>query len=199
MSHLLSLSALHAAAPGVLSVVFGSDGDFEGAPVWRPPLWGTLRPRKGNPPDENDGQTGFVFRYTLNTAMRGNADPAVVMDGPAAIWGIGGAALDCRVPSVAARLAGLCARALDVEATGQAWATEAGEIRPEFWVVRYCDTAGYAASVAWCKATGRPDRRGLSPCPPETPSLPAGLADVPSFLASLTLSLAPRIAALAAR
>ena len=39
MSHLLSLSELHAAAPGVLDVVFGADGEFLLAPMFRPPLW----------------------------------------------------------------------------------------------------------------------------------------------------------------
>lgn len=37
--HLLSLSDLNAAAPGVLSVVFGPDGEFLLAPMFRPPLW----------------------------------------------------------------------------------------------------------------------------------------------------------------
>lgn len=171
--HLLSLSALHAAAPGVLDIVFGADGDFEGAPEWRCMCWDS----------RDSAYVATITRSALDAFVFGGRIPPQF-------------ALDCRLPSVAARLAGLCARALDVEATGQAWATEAGEIRPEFWVLRYCDTAGYAASVAWCKATGRPDRRGLSPCPPETPSLPAGLADVPSFLAALTLAMAPKIAAL---
>lgn len=184
-SHLLSLSALHAAAPGVLDVVFGSDGDFEGAPRFTGPV--AYDVRSGTYPDLR------LYRY-LHLGFGLGPDVRLVGDDDNVPRSR--CALDCRVPSVAARLAGLCARALDAEATGQAWATEAGEIRPEFWVVRYCDTAGYAASVAWCKATGRPDRRGLSPCPPETPSLSAGLADVPSFLAALTLAMAPKIAAL---
>ena len=37
--HLLSLADLDAAAPGVLSVVFGPDGDFTNAPRWQPPIW----------------------------------------------------------------------------------------------------------------------------------------------------------------
>lgn len=39
MTHLLSLSNLHAAAPGVLEVVGGLDGDFDKAPIFHPPLW----------------------------------------------------------------------------------------------------------------------------------------------------------------
>lgn len=77
MSHLLSLSELHTAAPGVLDVVFGADGEFEGAPNWHPPLW--------------DGAWAHHFGAV--------PDP------------IDGLALDLRVPSVACRLAGLCARA----------------------------------------------------------------------------------------
>ncbi len=36
--HLLSLADLHVAAPGVLDVVFGPDGDFEGAPRFTGPV-----------------------------------------------------------------------------------------------------------------------------------------------------------------
>lgn len=39
MTHLLSLATLHAAAPGVLEVVGGFDGDFDTAPIFHPPLW----------------------------------------------------------------------------------------------------------------------------------------------------------------
>ena len=37
--HTLSLADLNAAAPDVLSVVFGPDGEFLLAPMFRPPLW----------------------------------------------------------------------------------------------------------------------------------------------------------------
>lgn len=39
MTHLLPLPTLHAAAPGVLEVVGGLDGDFDTAPIFHPPLW----------------------------------------------------------------------------------------------------------------------------------------------------------------
>lgn len=39
MTHLLYLHVLHTAAPGVLEVVGGFDGDFDGAPIFHPPLW----------------------------------------------------------------------------------------------------------------------------------------------------------------
>ena len=39
--HTLSLADLNAAAPDVLSVVFGPDGEFLLAPMFRPPLWHT--------------------------------------------------------------------------------------------------------------------------------------------------------------
>ena len=176
-SHLLPLSTLHGAAPGVLDVVFGPDGDFEGAPEWRCPLQSTI------------GVVYHVEWYREEDTIwcRGERNALVAY---------GNMALDLRVPSVAARLAGLCARALDDEAVGQAWVTEAGEIHKDFWVLRYCDKDGYAASCAWRKDTGRPDRRSLSPCPTSAPIVPAGLPDVASFLAALTLALAPKIAAL---
>lgn len=177
---------MHRDGPGSLGVVFGPDGGFEGAPLWRPPLWGTLRPRKGNPPDENDGQTGFVFRYTLNTTMHGDADLAVVMDGPAAIWGIGGAALDCRVPSVAARLAGLCARALGGPSDARLRMNdESVSLVGDRWQVTWQRDGGWEIVT--------PDDPRFS-CPRMRTHETAA-----SFLASLTLTLAPRIAGLAAR
>ena len=178
MSHLLPLSALHAAAPGVLDVIFGADGDFEGAPLWRPPLWGTLRPRKGNQPDADDGQTGFVFRYTLNTAMRGNADLAVVMDGPAAIWGIGGAALDCRIPSVAARLIWLCGLALGYN--GPLYCYESHD--EDCNGVKHDD-------CCWYLLASRAHEGGAY-------YWQKNFSTEAAFIASMTLALAPKIAAL---
>ena len=84
-AHLLPLSALHAAGPGVLEVIFGADGDFPGAPIWRGPLVScgeivTL--------DHLDALGIFVRSPEWVRLYRGRHDVA----------------LDCRVPSVAARL-----------------------------------------------------------------------------------------------
>ena len=180
--HLLRLTAPKiVAAPGFLDAVFGPDGNFEGAPPWTGPI--VLFVGKGRK----------QWAYVLASPSPICGSMYVRERGSEFLSEMG---LDLHVPSVAARLAGLCARALDVEATGQAWATETGEIQKDYWALRYCDQDGYAASCAWMKTTGKPDRRSLSPCPVGAPTLPANLPDVPAFLAALTLALAPKIAAL---
>jgi hypothetical protein len=85
-SYLLPPSTLHAAAPGVLDVVFGPDGDFEGAPRWTGPVW-----------------TGE--RYAPAQAQHGRIGTLKGAELPSA-------ALDLRVTSVADRLRRLCERAL---------------------------------------------------------------------------------------
>lgn len=187
-SHLLDLRALHISAPGVLDVIFGPDGPCD---FWSAPVWGSIAR------NDDRGRTPADY-YWVGDVVGGHVrtyDPRAHVDGDHGSLIID-AALDCRVPSVAARLAGLCARAMDPEATGQAWATEAGEMRPDYWVLRYCDTAGHVASAAWAKTTGSPNWRALSPCPPAAPDLPADLPDVASFIAALVMALAKRIAAL---
>lgn len=104
-AHLLSLADLHAAAPGVLDVVFGPDGDFEGAPQWGGPVWGA----------EHLGDFGpswydvSVEGAQLWALSKDPSDPGMttIPDG----------ALDLRVSTVAARLAGLCARAMGDDAS----------------------------------------------------------------------------------
>lgn len=88
-THLLSLADLHSAAPGVLDVVFGPDGDFEG----RPPFVCFLR---------IDGEADDLWgiSHVLDCGMW------------VGCWRVGDHALDLRIPSIAARLAGLCVRAL---------------------------------------------------------------------------------------
>ena len=78
MSYLLHPSTLHAAAPGVLDVIFGPDGDFEGAPEWTPPMWSEKLQCWGHP------RVG------------------------AAMWFVDEGALDLRIHSVYARLLRLC-------------------------------------------------------------------------------------------
>lgn len=92
-SHILSLTALHAAAPGVLDVVFGPDGDFEGAPRFTGPV-----------------------RSTGGWIAVASVDHEAVTSIHLGIGGRGRryhneVALDLRTPTVAARLAGLCWRA----------------------------------------------------------------------------------------
>jgi len=99
MSHLLSLSALHAAAPGVLDIVFGADGDFEGAPRFTGPI--AYDVRSGAYPD---------LRLYRHLHLGFGLGPDVCLVGDDDNVPRSRCALDCRVPSVAARLAGLCAR-----------------------------------------------------------------------------------------
>lgn len=154
MSHLLSLPAMHRDGPGSLDVVFGPDGDFEGAPRWDPPVfwlnqyirWGWLR-----------SQASFEHLILPDLA------------------------LDLRIPSVAARLAGLCARALG-QSQPRGWGVE--DANPEWCFQSVWGTRAYN----W-RLNGAPYGAGL-------PVLPKGLLTPEAFLASLTLSLAPRIAAL---
>ena len=156
-AHLPSLSALHAAAPGVLGVIFGPDGDFEGAPNFVGPLLDTVERRP-------------AYQYVMVT-------PGLVYD-----WAtMTHYALDLRVPSVAARLAGLCARALGQSQPIGWWV---GEANPE-----WCLQSSWGTRAFNWRLTGVPYGTGL-------PVLPRGLLTCEAFLAALTLALAPRIAAL---
>lgn len=82
-AHLLSLAALHTAAPGVLDVIFGADGDFDGAPDWRPPL-----------ACEDDWATDYRITDGACWVYKGSHGNTVQ-------WLVD---FDCRLPSVAARL-----------------------------------------------------------------------------------------------
>jgi hypothetical protein len=98
--HLLPLSALHAAAPGVLSVVFGKDGTRDDAPLWRAPIWGTVA---GSDP-------GFYTMSSLHIDSEGPKVCAANIDRAFSPMMRDGA-LDLTIPSIACRLAGLCLRA----------------------------------------------------------------------------------------
>ena len=87
--HLLSLADLNAAAPGVLDVVFGPDGDFTNAPRWQPPIW-----------------DGYI--HALFDCFEG--DRGVGLLGLQYEVPYERAALDLRIPTVAARLLALLRR-----------------------------------------------------------------------------------------
>jgi hypothetical protein len=102
-------------------------------------------------------------------------------------------ALDLRIPSVAARLAGLCARALgfmDRWSWGPpdgAWGVRFGYVGggPKRWMIG-CACYGFA-----------PIEADVVDFPALTDWTDAGIAQAhASFLSALTLALAPRIAAL---
>lgn len=173
-AHLLALADLHAAAPGVLDVIFGRDGDFEGAPEWRCPIW-----------DSEDGPDGDWMGISRH-ARHPIADQFNPLDTMF---------FDVRIPSVAARLAGLCARSIQMHAADPG---------PWYWTARgiSAEFGQYGGFERWEVSDGmlrplhlidsltrRKDRLA--------PILPADAASSrPAFLASLTLALAPRIAAL---
>lgn len=98
--YLLPLSVLHAAAPGVLSVVFGKDGTRDDAPLWRAPIWGTVA---GSDP-------GFYTMSSLHIDSEGPKVCAANIDRAFSPMMRDGA-LDLTIPSIACRLAGLCIRA----------------------------------------------------------------------------------------
>lgn len=200
-SHLLPLSTIAATLP----VLFGPDGDFPGAPRFRCALWAAGCWAESGP----DG--------VYVQARRVLRDRAVVSD--PLIYGVGDRGytssqvfIDLRIPSVAARVAGLCARAL-----GAHWA--------EGWTVRQyenglaLESSGMRPDAngrptlhfdgwAWYDAT--PNARSRRPVlgrhtraegirdPVDYPLTFDVLGGHPraSFLASLFVSLAPRIAAL---
>lgn len=171
-NHLISLAELHAAAPGVLDVIFGPDGDFEGAPCWDGPVmaagcWANIVGY-----DTNDSFA--QLRYPHGVMTRAEFEP------------FSSCALDIRVPSVAARLAGLCARAMGFDLFS-------GAVCSAYQHGEYFTLAGPHGmqDITWGSA-GWPTSRWRAP-----PDLPRALMVSPSsFLAALTLALAPRIAAL---
>lgn len=164
MSHLLSPSELHAEAPGVLDVVFGADGEFLLAPMFRPPLW------------HADGY--WVWQYQVDDLT---VQPL---------------ALDLRVPSVAARLAGLCAQALGVS-IGAGWALVCEAHPGVLYRLAGVMTTGRSVTAGAWLSTGRSFRAEAKiwddvPNPPHGP-------DPHAFLARLCIALAPRIRDLSRR
>ena len=105
LSHLLSLSALHTEAPGVLNVIFGPDGNVKGAPRWAGPMTSLADPSRHG---------WVVWRGVLHVSLAtSDGHWSSTVEQWRERW-----ALDLRVPSVAARLAGLCAQALAQQRAG---------------------------------------------------------------------------------
>jgi len=164
MSHLLPLSALHAAAPGVLDIVFGADGDFEGAPRWKGPAALIM--------------AGIFIRW-YEVEMIAWPEDGLMND----------LALDCRIPSVAARLAGLCARAVPHVPESVTAAHVRHRRASNLWSLVWVDSAGFTKEASW-------NGDGTRTHPYDSDLAGAPFAGPAAFLASLTLALAPRIASL---
>lgn len=92
-SHLLPLSVLHAASPGVLSVVFGKDGAGDNHPNFTGPVYGSAG--------------GYAPGWWHIEGFDG-ADVLLMND---AIGEYDALSLSVLLPSTACRLAGLCLRA----------------------------------------------------------------------------------------
>jgi len=101
-AHLLTLADLHAAAPGVLGVIFGRDGTFDDAPAWTAPIWWSDIRRWAY------AGIGSRIEVTRERDIHGGLVQVDQRTAPAEF-----ACLDCRVPAIAARLAALCAKASD--------------------------------------------------------------------------------------
>lgn len=175
-SYLLTLAALHAAAPGAIDVVFGPDGDFEGAPRFTGPVLGRIR-----------GELPMGYHHVCTSyepdqigVMR-NDGTRKLCDAPA---------LDLRIPSVAARLAGLCARALGAPPPVVAYVVATGVPEHGFLVLRAEWLLIGERRWCWNRDTGA----DLSMHPTGIRLPPR--CDAASALAALTFALAPRIAAL---
>lgn len=168
--HLLPLSALHAAAPGVLDVVFRPDGDFKGAPPWAGPMTSLA---------DTARHGWLVWRGALHVSVA-TADGhwSSTVEQWRERW-----ALDLRIPTVAARLAGLCARAMG--GAGDGWRVIR---RRGVWVLGRYHSPGMAQTYHWTLA-GWQGHNGvnLTLTDDDTPE---------SVLAKLTLTLAPQVAAL---
>lgn len=180
-AHLLSLAALHAAAPGVLDVIFGADGDFEGAPRWVGPV---LTPQG--------------YRHSLRgvtISSRPDLPGGVLVNGIGdRVYLSADVALDLRIPSVAARIAGLCARALTFSgkvsaAIVQSWWSREGDGME----IVYAAENGSRRIIWFSDGTMLTSGCVQFDIPEDDMS-----TDPASFLASLCLALAPRIAALPA-
>ena len=92
-SHLLPLSVLHAASPGVLSVVFGKDGAGDNHPNFTGPVYGSAG--------------GYAPGWWHIEGFDG-ADVLLMND---AIGEYDALSLSVLLPSTACRLAGVCLRA----------------------------------------------------------------------------------------
>lgn len=181
--HLLPLCDFHAAAPGVLDVVFGLDGDFKGAPDWACSL--LIAPDYGG---------GYILC----------ASPQLMREGVKILFADTGTLnmadchFDLRVPSVAARLAGLCARALGHRLPAT-WSIQ-NERGGVFALVGVAHTprTSFDSTIVLRWDRGRAMGYG-SGGDAQHPSITTTATDGTVFLRDLVLALAPQIAALGTR
>ena len=103
-AYLLRLSTLHLAAPGVLDIVFGPDGDFEGAPDW---IGQVLSWSPAYGPESRAATYQPVSLVYPEAVSHGDYSGRTRFEH---------AALDLRMPSTHARLMRLCSMVQDIDA-----------------------------------------------------------------------------------
>jgi hypothetical protein len=170
---LINLSAAHAKAPGVLDRVFGKDGDFEGAPLFTGPCWSAQR--------RSYVHVGAEYAPATYHGARNDCAGLPALDREDLF-------LDPRVPTVGARIAWLCALAIDPRATS-AYA----DVGPNGFTLHCTLPWGSATAYYWNHSGHTYSTRG--------PSLDRYFPGYTSytaadFLAALFMELAPLIAAL---
>lgn len=178
MTAFLTLAQLHEQAPGAWEVLSGPDG---AAPRWTGPLWSTWRTDFVFVFGAVDSQTASPCYWGVMMTPK-HADPEYPNDPQHAV--IASASELCfrfDVPSVAAHVAGWCARAL-------------GEESRVDWSVR-------TVAGEWCLQSfpGRREynwRADGTPYGDALPTLPGPPRSPEEFLRGLLEALAPRIASL---
>ena len=100
-SHVLNASDLHTLAPGIIKVIHGPDGDFEGAPPWTGPVWWNFCGGRWAQIDSFDAADETF--HLLDDPREWSSQPCCEL---------GDLRYDLRVPSVQNRFKRLCELAL---------------------------------------------------------------------------------------
>ena len=158
--YLLPLSVLHAAAPGILDLIFGRDGEHDDAPHWEGQLW--------HFPLES---------YRTVSARRWTPD-GLMLD----------LAFDLRLPSTAARIATICAQSLYHRPERVMGACVKRE-RHGSWSLLWRDADGYGKDAMWTADGKRchvfdPDLSGAPFASPEAFLLALIMAYAPRIIAA---------------
>ena len=181
--YMLSASALHDLAPGILGVVHGPDGEHEGAPVW------------GGPVYYHDSKGQYRMAHVAHVGTGRDDDAVMLLDAteirrcamrryatlPDVFW------YDLRVESVRAWFMRLCMEALGI-VSDAATLIETGTPEHGFIFLRGFNAIRQDISWSWNRSTGNPISAGQIHLPPA--------CDRASALRALVLALAPKIAAL---
>lgn len=173
-THRDRLSLAHLAALGLSEVVFGPDGDFEGAPDFTGPV----------------SVLGHdAYYHVLRVA--GTLVYTLTWQGLDFVPTTDACFLDLRVPSVLLRVAGLCGFACGAQPGQPAWVGEVVEERSE-------DEDEHAPPVYTWALFVEQTRVAIPPVNGRVFE-PTGITSAAEFLAALFVHLAPRLVARARR